>query len=75
MMALTLAEMKYTIHKIILVLAVALPQVVFSQAPEVGDIAPDFELKGSDGVVYKLSDFKEKKAVVVAWFPKAFTGG
>jgi len=42
---------------------------------KVGDAAPDFELKGSDGKTYKLSDFKGKEAVVVAWFPKAFTGG
>lgn len=40
-----------------------------------GDPAPDFELKGSDGKTYKLSQFKGKQAVVVAWFPKAFTGG
>ena len=41
---------------------------------KVGDVAPDFELKGSDGETYKLSDFKDKQAVVIAWFPKAFTG-
>jgi len=40
-----------------------------------GDPAPDFSLVGSDGKTYKLSDFKGKSAVVVAWFPKAFTGG
>ena len=40
-----------------------------------GDKAPDFELEGSDGKTYKLSDFKSKRAVVIAWFPKAFTGG
>ncbi len=40
-----------------------------------GDAAPDFALPGSDGKTYRLSDFKGKKAVVVAWFPKAFTGG
>jgi len=40
-----------------------------------GDKAPDFSMEGSDGKTYKLSDFKGKKAVVVAWFPKAFTGG
>ena len=42
---------------------------------KVGDVAPAFELVGSDGKTYKLSDFKDKKTVVVAWFPKAFTGG
>jgi peroxiredoxin Q/BCP len=42
---------------------------------KVGDDAPDFELKGSDGKTYKLSDLKGKKAVVLAWFPKVFTGG
>jgi peroxiredoxin Q/BCP len=40
-----------------------------------GDDAPDFSLAGSDGKTYKLSDFKGKQAVVVAWYPKAFTGG
>ena len=42
---------------------------------KVGDPAPDFSLPGSDGKTYKLSDFKGKQAVVVAWYPKAFTGG
>ncbi len=40
-----------------------------------GDAAPDFSLPGSDGKTYSLADFKGKRAVVVAWFPKAFTGG
>lgn len=40
---------------------------------KVGDAAPDFELKGSDGKSYKLSALK--KAAVIAWYPKAFTGG
>jgi peroxiredoxin Q/BCP len=46
-------------------------------APElkVGDQAPDFSLQASDGKTYKLSDYKGKKTVVVAWFPKAFTSG
>jgi peroxiredoxin Q/BCP len=43
--------------------------------PAVGDDAPDFSMVGSDGKTYKLSDFKGKKAVVVAWYPRAFTGG
>jgi thioredoxin-dependent peroxiredoxin len=41
---------------------------------KVGDAAPDFELQGSDGKIHKLSDLKGT-AVVLAWFPKAFTGG
>ncbi len=40
-----------------------------------GDVAPDFTLPASDGVTYTLSDFRGKKPVVMAWFPKAFTGG
>lgn len=39
-----------------------------------GDTAPDFTLPGSDGKTHKLSDYKGK-AVVLAWFPAAFTGG
>ncbi len=42
---------------------------------KVGDKAPEFELKGSDGKTYKLADFKGKQAVVIAWFPKADTPG
>ena len=42
---------------------------------KVGDSAPDFSLPGSDGKTYKLSDFAGKQAVVIAWYPKAFTGG
>src|SRR5690242_18104713 len=43
--------------------------------PKVGDQAPDFKLTGSDGKEYSLADFAGKKAVVLAWFPKAFTSG
>ncbi len=42
---------------------------------KVGDVAPDFSLVGSDGKTYKLPSFKDEKVVVIAWFPKAFTGG
>lgn len=42
---------------------------------KVGDKAPDFKLPGSDGKEYTLSQYKGKQAVVLAFFPKAFTGG
>ena len=43
--------------------------------PQAGDAAPAFSLPGSDGATHTLAEFKGKKAVVLAWFPKAFTGG
>lgn len=39
-----------------------------------GDLAPDFTLTGSDDQQHRLSDYRGK-TVVLAWFPKAFTGG
>ncbi len=41
---------------------------------KVGDQAPDFSLVGSDGKTYSLQQLKGQ-TVVLAWFPKAFTGG
>ena len=46
-----------------------------AEGPAVGDLAPDFTLQASDGKSYTLSDFRGKQAVVVAWFPKAYTSG
>lgn len=46
--------------------------------PKVGDIAPDFTLKYSDGndlKEVKLSDYRGKKNVVLAFYVFAFTGG
>ena len=48
--------------------------VAMAQELKVGDKAPDFPLQGSDGKTYSLAGLKGK-AVVLAWFPKAFTGG
>lgn len=42
---------------------------------KVGDPAPDFTLRATDGKSYKLSDFKGKKNVVLAIYVLAFTGG
>jgi thioredoxin-dependent peroxiredoxin len=64
---------------VLLGLALAMAVVgVGAQAPvelKVGDVAPEFSLQASDGKSYKLSDFRGKQAVVVAWFPRAATRG
>ena len=43
-------------------------------AVEVGDSAPDFELKDQHGAPVRLSDFQGKKAVVLVFYPLAFSG-
>ena len=50
------------------------PEPQYSANLKVGDMAPEFALQGSDGKIHKLSDYRGK-TVVLAWFPKAFTGG
>lgn len=49
-----------------------------SSMPKVGDVAPDFTLKYFDGGALKdvkLSDYRGKKNVVLAFYVFAFTGG
>jgi peroxiredoxin Q/BCP len=65
-----------------LLLLVVLGVVSMGQQPQagktqlkVGDPAPDFTLRATDGKTYKLSDFKGKKNVVLAIYVLAFTGG
>jgi thioredoxin-dependent peroxiredoxin len=53
---------------------VAFATGTWAQELKIGDVAPDFTLEASDGQTYTLSKLKGK-TVVLAWFPKAFTGG
>jgi thioredoxin-dependent peroxiredoxin len=67
----------------VLAAATVLAQGTPNQAPaaptptvvKVGDMAPDFTLQGTDGKTHKLSEYRGKTNVVIAWFPKAFTQG
>jgi len=71
--------------KLFLIVAViaAFASFAFSQgapAPppltlKIGDMAPDFTLPDTAGNKVKLSDFRGKKNVVLAFFVLAFTGG
>jgi peroxiredoxin Q/BCP len=56
-------------------MSVALASRAGAAELKVGDDAPNFKLAASDGKTYQLSDFKGKQAVVLAWFPAAFTQG
>lgn len=45
---------------------------------KIGDVAPDFAITAnntSNKTAVKLSDFRGKKNVILAFFPAAFTGG
>lgn len=52
-----------------------LVSALLAASPNVGDVAPDFTLRDTDGVELTLSKLVEKGTVVVAFFPKAFTPG
>ena len=65
-------------------LLLAMSTALFAQSkeastmPKVGDMAPDFTLHyfdGNDLKPVKLSDFRGKKNVVLAFYIFAFTGG
>ncbi len=67
-------------HVLPLAAAAFLSVAAFAVAEEpkplaAGDPAPAFSLPGSDGKAHALADHAGKRVVVLAWFPKAFTGG
>ena len=54
---------------------IALPSLASSATLAVGDRAPDFALPDTEGKEVKLSEFRGKKNVVLAFYVLAFTGG
>jgi thioredoxin-dependent peroxiredoxin len=67
--------MKGSIRLTVILAAIGIGAMgAWAQQLNVDDVAPDFTLKASDGQTYTLSKLKGK-TVVLAWFPKAFTGG
>ena len=73
--------MRHYIFAILLMLALSVAAMAqASPAPpathlKVGMPAPDFTLNDTTGKPVKLSDFKGKKNVVLAFYVLAFTGG
>ena len=59
--------------KLVIALGV-LGMSIFASTPEVGRLAPSFNLKDQDGISHNLEDYKDKK-LVIYFFPKAGTPG
>jgi peroxiredoxin Q/BCP len=51
------------------------PLGALAAVPEIGQPVPDFEFQGVGDEVFRRADYVGKRAVVLAWFPKAFTPG
>ncbi len=49
--------------------------LVASATPQVGEVAPDFTVQDTEGRSHTLSEMVAKGPVILAFFPKAFTGG
>ncbi len=73
-------------NRVIPALLVGLAMLLASQAPaqqpavakthlKVGDVAPDFTMLNQDWKPVKLSDYRGKKKVILAFYVLAFTGG
>lgn len=58
-----------------LAIVVGLTACASAERPRPGDVAPPFRLPATDGRTVALADYQGKKTVVLAFFPKAFTGG
>ena len=68
--------MRISVGVLAVLLLASIPMATSSAEPlKLGDKAPNFELVGSDGQTYKLSELTKDQTVVIAWYPKAFTGG
>ena len=70
----TMRTILLAVFSLAAILTVSSESLQAAEGLKVGAKAPEFSMKGSDGKTYKLSDMKGKP-VVVAWYPKAFTGG
>ena len=70
-----------SVWAVILITAILIPTasgeeaVITPDTLKVGMIAPDFTLQDEEGVERSLSDYLGKKNVVLAFYPKDFTGG
>lgn len=67
--------LRHAVRALVVIAALSAVAPAVADGLEVGAVAPDFTLQATDGKTYTLSEFKGVRAVVVAWFPKAYTRG
>ena len=67
--------MTFSLTKLIPLTALFFSLTVTATDLKVGDTAPNFNLQATNGKFYQLSDYLDKQAVVVAWYPMANTRG
>jgi peroxiredoxin len=60
--------------RMLVVASLLVASTALAKRPAVGDAAPPFSAEATNGKTVKLSDFA-KQTVVLAFYPKAFTGG
>ncbi len=56
-------------------IAGVLTGLLLGASPKVGDVAPDFTATDTEGKPVQLSKLLQQGPVILAFFPKAFTGG
>jgi peroxiredoxin Q/BCP len=66
---------KFSQYKIFIYLlgCLLIPSITHAEDLKVGDIAPNFTLKATNGKTYSLQQYRGKKAIVLAWYPMANT--
>ena len=57
-----------------IVILTALPSLAAAGDVEVGQKAPDFATPDQNGKIHRLGDYKGR-TVILAFYPKDFTGG
>ncbi|SFB97714.1 peroxiredoxin family protein [Pseudoalteromonas denitrificans] len=67
--------MIFIMNRLIISLILTMSFSVLAIDLKVGDLAPNFRLQATTGKFYELSDFKNKKTIVLAWYPMANTRG
>jgi cytochrome oxidase Cu insertion factor (SCO1/SenC/PrrC family) len=76
-----LTRLNASVWAVILITAILIPVASGEEAVttpntlKVGMVAPDFTLKDEGGTEQSLSDYLGKKNIVLAFYPKDFTGG